>query len=207
MLDSAQFVAGDRLFDEEPVLQATHPQPRAVKVDLVAPACVRKARQPRQILGFEGPMLSNLFRRPWTLHRSAPFSSEQITKPPSGRSSELGHFAQLRGHWAHHVVRNHAAGDIRIDREAMRVQCGGREVRLTATEFRLLECLVAHAGHILSRPQLRDRVWGHGADVSERTIDVNVGRLRRALSRAHESNPIRTVRDFGYSFVETDRLE
>jgi two-component system phosphate regulon response regulator PhoB len=110
--------------------------------------------------------------------------------------------ALLRRCRTHHVVRNQAAGNIRIDREAMRVQRGGREARLTATEFRPLECLVAHAGHTLSRPQLPDRVWGHGASVSQRTIDVNVGRLRRALSRAHESNPIRTVRDFGYSFDE-----
>ncbi len=115
--------------------------------------------------------------------------------------------ALLRRCRTHHAARNHAAGDIRIDREAMRVQRGGREVRLTTTEFRLLECLLAHAGRILSRPQLPDRVWGNGANVSERSIDVNVGRLRRALSRAHERDPIRTVRDFGYSFDETYRLE
>ena len=108
--------------------------------------------------------------------------------------------ALLRRRRTGHVVRNHAAGNIRIDREAMRVHCGDHEVRLTATEFRLLECLVTNAGHILSRPQLRDRVWGCGANVSERTIDVNVGRLRRALSRAHESRPIRTVHDLGYTF-------
>jgi two-component system phosphate regulon response regulator PhoB len=103
-------------------------------------------------------------------------------------------------------VRNLAAGNIRIDRDAMRVHRGGREIRLTATEFRLLECLVGRAGHILSRAQLRDFVWGH-ANVSERTIDVNIRRLRRALSRAHESNPIRTVQHFGYSFDEADRFE
>jgi two-component system phosphate regulon response regulator PhoB len=89
----------------------------------------------------------------------------------------------------------------------MRVQRSGREVRLTATEFRLLEWLVGRAGHFLSRAQLRDFVWGHGANVSERAIDVNIRRLRRALSRAHESNPIRTVQHFGYSSDETDRFE
>ncbi|MGO9034713.1 winged helix-turn-helix domain-containing protein [Mycobacterium sp.] len=87
------------------------------------------------------------------------------------------------------------------------MQRAGRQIRVTATEFRLLECLLAQTGRVLSRSQLRDAVWGPTADVGSRSIDVYVGRLRRALSRGNERDPIRTVRDFGYSFDETYGLK
>jgi len=115
--------------------------------------------------------------------------------------------ALLRRRTIQSAPRDLTVGDIRINREAMRGQRAGRELRLTAIEFRLLECLLAQAGRVLSRSQLRDAVWGHTADVGRRSIDVYVGRLRRALSRPHERDPIRTVRDFGYSFDETYGLE
>ena len=58
-------------------------------------------------------------------------------------------------------------------------------------------------GRVFSRAQLLDGVWGQAAEIDERTVDVHVGRLRKALSRGRERDPIRTVRGTGYAFDET----
>ena len=92
--------------------------------------------------------------------------------------------------------------DIELDRAAHRVTRGLREVRLGPTEFRLLEFLMESPGRVLSRSQLLDGVWGRDAFVDERTVDVHIGRLRKALIRGKESDPIRTVRGAGYVLGE-----
>lgn len=92
------------------------------------------------------------------------------------------------------------AGDIELDREMHRVRRGGRELHLGPTEFRLLEFLMQSPGRVYSRAQLLDGVWGQAVFVDERTVDVHVGRLRKALGRGRD--PIRTVRGSGYSFDE-----
>jgi two-component system, OmpR family, phosphate regulon response regulator PhoB len=95
------------------------------------------------------------------------------------------------------------AGDIELDREARRVRRGGRELHLGPTEFRLLEFLMQSPGRVFSREQLLDNVWGRDVYVDERTVDVHVGRLRKAINTPNSSDPIRTVRGSGYSFDET----
>jgi two-component system, OmpR family, phosphate regulon response regulator PhoB len=92
--------------------------------------------------------------------------------------------------------------DIELDRAAHKVIRGLREVHLGPTEFRLLEFLMESSGRVLSRSQLLDGVWGRDAYVDERTVDVHVGRLRKALIRGKERDPIRTVRGAGYVFGE-----
>ncbi|MGB3719530.1 MAG: phosphate regulon transcriptional regulatory protein PhoB [Proteobacteria bacterium] len=92
------------------------------------------------------------------------------------------------------------AGEIELDRAAHRVTRGNREVRLGPTEFRLLEFMMQSPGRVLSREQLLNGVWGRDAYIDERTVDVHIGRLRRALVRGKEHDPIRTVRGAGYVF-------
>jgi two-component system phosphate regulon response regulator PhoB len=94
-------------------------------------------------------------------------------------------------------------GDIELDRAAHRVLRGTREVRLGPTEFRLLTFMMESAGRVLSRGQLLDGIWGRDAYLDERTVDVHIGRLRKALIRGKESDPIRTVRGAGY-VMDTD---
>src|SRR4029077_527289 len=94
------------------------------------------------------------------------------------------------------------AGDLELDREKKRVSRSGREVHLGPTEFRLLEFLMQSPGRVYTREQLLDGVWGRDIYIDERTVDVHVGRLRRALNRGRASDPIRTVRGAGYSFDE-----
>ena len=90
-------------------------------------------------------------------------------------------------------------GDIVIDRVAHRVRRAGNEIHLGPTEFRLLDHLMQHPGRVFSREQLLDAVWGSDVYVEARTVDVHVGRLRKALNVEGTVNPIRTVRSAGYS--------
>ncbi len=93
--------------------------------------------------------------------------------------------------------------DISLDRETMRVKRGDRDIVLGPTEFRMLDVLLQRPGRVFSREQLLDRVWGHDIYVEARTVDVHVGRLRKALNRKNEKDPIRTVRSSGYALDET----
>ena len=90
-------------------------------------------------------------------------------------------------------------GDIVIDRVAHRVRRAGLEIHLGPTEFRLLDHFMQHPGRVFSREQLLDAVWGSDVYVEARTVDVHVGRLRKALNVEGTVNPIRTVRSAGYS--------
>jgi len=92
------------------------------------------------------------------------------------------------------------AGDIVMDRVAHRVRRADREIHLGPTEFRLLDYLMQHPGRVFSREQLLDAVWGSDVYVEARTVDVHVGRLRKALNKDGEKDPIRTVRSAGYAF-------
>jgi two-component system phosphate regulon response regulator PhoB len=89
------------------------------------------------------------------------------------------------------------AGDIIIDRVAHRVKRGTEEIHLGPTEFRLLDYFMQHPGRVFSREQLLNAVWGSDVYVETRTVDVHIGRLRRALGGGDD--PIRTVRSAGYS--------
>jgi len=110
--------------------------------------------------------------------------------------------ALLRRSKPEQVMKVLKAGDIELDREKKRVHRAGRELHLGPTEFRLLEFLMVSPGRVFSREQLLDSVWGREAYIDERTVDVHVGRLRKALSRGREPDPIRTVRGAGYAFNE-----
>ena len=96
-----------------------------------------------------------------------------------------------------------ARGNITMDRTSHRVRRANREVHLGPTEYRILERLMQSPGRVFSREQLLDIIWGTDVYVEARTVDVHIGRLRKALNQAGESDPIRTVRSAGYSFDET----
>ncbi|MBO1907351.1 phosphate regulon transcriptional regulator PhoB [Microvirga sp. 3-52] len=102
-----------------------------------------------------------------------------------------------------HIATLLRAGDIELDRETHRVRRAGQELHLGPTEFRLLEFLMQSPGRVYSREHLLNAVWGHDVYIDERTVDVHVGRLRKAISLPRRPDPIRTVRGAGYSFDET----
>ena len=94
--------------------------------------------------------------------------------------------------------------DLRLDATEHRVARAGRTLRLGPTEFRLLATFMEKPRRVWSREQLLDRVWGRDSDVDIRTVDVHIGRLRKALNRPGTSDLIRTVRGIGYSLDAED---
>jgi two-component system phosphate regulon response regulator PhoB len=89
--------------------------------------------------------------------------------------------------------------DISLDPLSHRVQRAGTDITLGPTEFRLLATLMERPGRVWTRDQLLDRVWKASPDTETRTVDVHIGRLRKALSLPDLADPIRTVRGTGYS--------
>ena len=96
------------------------------------------------------------------------------------------------------------AGVLVIDRESCRVQVRGVEVGLGPTEFRLLHFLASHPDRVWSRAQLLDKAWGHDVFIEERTVDVQIRRVRKALAPHGADGYIQTVRGFGYRFSVAD---
>ena len=89
--------------------------------------------------------------------------------------------------------------DISLNLLEHRAFRGEIEITIGPTEFRLLATLIEHPGRVWSREQLLDRVWGRDVYVDTRTVDVHIGRLRKALTADGGSDPIRTIRGTGYA--------
>ena len=126
-------------------------------------------------------------------------SDDYVTKPFSPRELIARVSAVLRR------VRPAIAGetlvydDIELDATAHRVRRAGKTVQLGPTEYRLLRHFMENPGRVFSRGRLLDAVWGHDPDIDERTVDVHVRRLRKALNGSDLPDVIRTVRSAGYS--------
>jgi two-component system, OmpR family, phosphate regulon response regulator PhoB len=89
--------------------------------------------------------------------------------------------------------------DLELDPASHRVRREGEALHLGPTEFRLLRYFMERPGRVLSRQQILDGVWGMDSDIDERTVDVHIRRLRKAINRSGDADPIRTVRSAGYS--------
>lgn len=126
-------------------------------------------------------------------------ADDYVVKPYSLRELMARVKAQLRR------ARPAAAGlqleydDIMLDAETHRVMRSGKELKLGPTEFRLLSTFMEKPGRVWSREQLLDRVWGRDIYVDTRTVDVHIGRLRKALGVHGGNDPLRTVRGAGYA--------
>jgi DNA-binding response OmpR family regulator len=97
------------------------------------------------------------------------------------------------------------SGAVRLDSRAREVEVNGEAVELTGTELALLEELMRNQGVVLSRDQLRERVWGDGDEPTSNVVDIYVHYVRRKLRAAGlEQDPIRTVRGLGYAYRRPD---
>ena len=94
-------------------------------------------------------------------------------------------------------------GELKLDSASHRVTIAGDEIVLGPTEYRLLNFFIQHPERVYSRAQILDRVWGGNVYVEERTVDVHIRRLRKALARHGYDKLIQTVRGAGYRFSET----
>ncbi|MFC0202686.1 phosphate regulon transcriptional regulator PhoB [Novosphingobium soli] len=90
-------------------------------------------------------------------------------------------------------------GDIELDATSHRVRRSGEALHLGPTEFRLLRYFMERPNRVVSRQQILDGVWGMDSDIDERTVDVHIRRLRKAINRDGDTDPIRTVRAAGYA--------
>jgi two-component system phosphate regulon response regulator PhoB len=126
-------------------------------------------------------------------------ADDYVTKPFSPRELLARIQAVLRRTRSSNS-NNVAAGILELDAAAHRVTVDGSEVRLGPTEYRLLKFLMTHADRVYSRAQLLDRVWGANVYVEERTVDVHIRRLRKALTPVSCADYIQTVRGTGYRF-------
>lgn len=132
-------------------------------------------------------------------------ADDYLTKPFSPQELTLRVAALLRRLAAPAVAAGSSmvAGDLVIDRSAHRVTLNGREIQLTATEFKLLDLLVERRGRVQSRERLLQDVWQHQPDMQTRTVDMHVQRVRSKLGA--QASLIETVRGFGYRFRSADR--
>lgn len=130
-------------------------------------------------------------------------ADDYITKPFSPRELVARIQAVLRrsGLADGEIV---SAGVLELDTGGHRVLSGGTEIKLGPTEYRLLHFLMTHPDRVYSRTQLLDRVWGANVYVEERTVDVHVRRLRKALLDVKADRYIQTVRGAGYRFSVRD---
>lgn len=126
-------------------------------------------------------------------------ADDYVSKPYSAMELIARAKAHLRRTRPASVGERLSFGDIILDAETHRVTRGDAELKLGPTEFRLLTTFMEKPGRVWSREQLLDRVWGRDIYVDTRTVDVHIGRLRKALSRSGGTDPIRTVRGAGYA--------
>jgi len=94
------------------------------------------------------------------------------------------------------------SGTLHLDMTSHRVTAGGQMVEMGPTEFKLLHFFMSHPERVYSRGQLLDMVWGRGAYVEERTVDVHIRRLRKALEPSRHDGYVQTVRGTGYRFSQ-----
>jgi len=128
-------------------------------------------------------------------------ADDYITKPFSLREvvARVGVLLRSHSHEAEHLAL--CCDDLVLDAATNRVTIRGKLVNLRGVEYRLLEFLMAHNGRTFNRTQLLSQVWGGDTEVDERTVDVNVQRLRKILSERGYEAYIQTVRGFGYRFA------
>ena len=127
-------------------------------------------------------------------------ADDYVTKPFSPRELLARINAVLRRSTPGGVAEALEADGLRLDAASHRVTVGDHAVTLGPTEFRLLQFFMGHSERVYSRSQLLDRVWGGNVYVEERTVDVHIRRLRKALEPFGYNDMIQTVRGSGYRF-------
>jgi two-component system phosphate regulon response regulator PhoB len=129
-------------------------------------------------------------------------ADDYITKPFSPREMVARVNAVLRRSRPDDINDQTEIGGLTIDNVSHRVSANGIAIDIAPTEYRLLHFFMTHADRAFSRSQLLDQVWGDQVYVEERTVDVHVRRLRKALEKTGHENLLQTVRGVGYRFSD-----
>ncbi len=126
-------------------------------------------------------------------------ADDYVTKPFSPRELLARVSAVLRRVRPALAGESIEVGDMRLDPVAHRLERRGKEMQVGPTEYRLIKFFMEHPRRVFSRGQLLDAVWGTGSEIEERTVDVHIRRLRKAIALENQPDPIRTVRSAGYA--------
>jgi two-component system, OmpR family, phosphate regulon response regulator PhoB len=129
-------------------------------------------------------------------------ADDYISKPFSPREMVARIHAVLRRSKPEEVTDEIEIAGLRIDNISHRVSAAGNAIEVAPTEYRLLHFFMTHADRAFSRSQLLDQVWGNHVYVEERTVDVHVRRLRKALEQSGHEHLLQTVRGVGYRFSD-----
>lgn len=125
-------------------------------------------------------------------------ADDYVTKPFSPRELVARIRAVIRRKGGDALPDTLRVGPLEIDAERYEARVNGKPLRLSAVEFKFLQVFAKHPGRVYSRAQLIDKVWGVGADIDERTVDVHMLRLRKQLAGTAAADFIETVRGAGY---------
>jgi two-component system phosphate regulon response regulator PhoB len=129
-------------------------------------------------------------------------ADDYISKPFSPREMVARVHAVLRRSKPEELTDEIEIGGLRIDNVSHRVTADGQAIDIAPTEYRLLHFFMTHAERAFSRSQLLDQVWGNQVYVEERTVDVHIRRLRKALEKTGHEQLLQTVRGVGYRFSD-----
>jgi len=129
-------------------------------------------------------------------------ADDYIAKPFSPREMVARVNAVLRRSRPESLTDQIEIGGLRIDNISHRVSTNGSQIEVAPTEYRLLHFFMTHADRAFNRSQLLDQVWGDQVYVEERTVDVHVRRLRKALEASGHDRLLQTVRGVGYRFSD-----
>ena len=203
-LEAADYEVGIAHDGDEAEISVAERQPDAILLDWMLPGvsgielCRRIRRRPETRM-LPIIMLTARGEETDRLRGLDSGADDYVTKPFSPAEVIARLRAVLRRALPSTVLETLEYEDMTLDLVGHRVERAGRNIHLGPTEFRLLRHLMEHPGRVYSREQLLDAVWGRDIEVEERTVDVHIRRLRKALNEGDAANLIRTVRSAGYA--------
>ncbi|MEP3244585.1 MAG: phosphate regulon transcriptional regulator PhoB [Sneathiella sp.] len=204
-LESEGFEVASALDGEEAMLTIEEQKPDMVLLDWMLPKLsgieiCRRLRRDQEYRNLPVIMITARGEETDRVRGLDVGADDYMSKPFSPAELMARIRAVLRRHNPNMGSDTITVADVTMDLVAYKVNRAGRDLHLGPTEFKLLRYFMERVGRVLTREQLLDGVWGQNVYVEDRTVDVHIRRLRKALNTTGEADLIRTVRAVGYCF-------